>query len=38
MAPDEHYDVALFRLRPSDFGEITHPGGISPAWPLERLD
>ena len=28
------YGAALFRLRPEDFGEITHHGGISPAWPL----
>ena len=28
------YGAALFRLRPEDFGVITHHGGISPAWPL----
>ena len=28
------YGAALFRLRPEDFGEITHFGGISPAWPV----
>src|SRR3954452_9003354 len=28
------YGAALFRLRPGDFGEITHHGGISPAWPI----
>jgi choline dehydrogenase-like flavoprotein len=28
------YGAALFRLRPEDFGEITHHGGLSPAWPL----
>ena len=28
------YGAALFRLRPQDFGEIRHHGGISPAWPL----
>ena len=28
------YGAALFRLRPEDFGEITHHGGISPAWPI----
>ena len=28
------YGAALFRLRPEDFGVITHYGGTSPAWPL----
>jgi choline dehydrogenase-like flavoprotein len=28
------YGAALFRLRPEDFGELRHHGGISPAWPL----
>jgi len=28
------YGAALFRLRPQDFSEIRHHGGISPAWPL----
>ena len=28
------YGAALFRLRERDFGEVTHAGGISPAWPL----
>jgi choline dehydrogenase-like flavoprotein len=28
------YGAALFRLRPSDFGEVVHAGGVSPAWPL----
>ncbi len=28
------YGAALFRLLPGDFGEIRHPAGISPAWPL----
>ncbi|MFZ6872141.1 GMC oxidoreductase [Undibacterium sp. Di27W] len=28
------YGAALFRLRESDFGEIKHHGGISPAWPI----
>jgi choline dehydrogenase-like flavoprotein len=32
------YGAALFRLRPSDFGEITHHGGISPAWPIDYGD
>ena len=29
------YGAALFRLRPEDFGEIRHHGGISPSWPLD---
>jgi len=29
------YGAALFRLRPQDFGEIVHYGGISPAWPID---
>ncbi|HWL98341.1 MAG TPA: GMC family oxidoreductase [Nocardioidaceae bacterium] len=32
------YGAALFRLRPEDFGEITHYGGISPAWPIDYGD
>jgi choline dehydrogenase-like flavoprotein len=32
------YGAALFRLRPADFGEITHHGGISPAWPIDYSD
>jgi len=28
------YGAALFRLRRQDFGELTHDGGISPAWPI----
>jgi choline dehydrogenase-like flavoprotein len=32
------YGAALFRLRPEDFGEITHHGGISPSWPLSYAD
>ena len=32
------YGAALFRLRPEDFGEITHHGGVSPAWPLSYQD
>ena len=28
------YGAALFRLRERDFGEIEHPNGISPAWPV----
>ncbi len=32
------YGAALFRLRPQDFGELRHHGGISPAWPLSYDD
>src|SRR5690606_159097 len=32
------YGAALFRLRPADFTEIRHHGGISPAWPLSYSD
>jgi choline dehydrogenase-like flavoprotein len=34
------YGAALFRLRPEDFGEIRHHGGLSPAWPIsyDRLE
>ncbi len=32
------YGAALFRLRPEDFGEIRHHGGISPAWPIGYSD
>ncbi len=32
------YGAALFRLRPEDFGEIRHHGGVSPAWPLRYED
>jgi choline dehydrogenase-like flavoprotein len=28
------YGAALFRLRPEDFRELRHHGGVSPAWPL----
>jgi choline dehydrogenase-like flavoprotein len=28
------YGAALFRLRQEDFGELKHPGGVSPAWPI----
>ncbi|MBS0386613.1 MAG: GMC family oxidoreductase, partial [Proteobacteria bacterium] len=28
------YGAALFRLRPSDFKEVRHAGGVSPAWPI----
>jgi choline dehydrogenase-like flavoprotein len=29
------YGAALFRLRESDFEEVKHYGGLSPAWPLK---
>ncbi len=32
------YGAALYRLRPEDFGELTHVDGISPAWPLTYDD
>jgi choline dehydrogenase-like flavoprotein len=32
------YGAALFRLRPEDFGELHHHGGLSPAWPLAYDD
>ncbi|WP_371667351.1 GMC family oxidoreductase [Streptomyces sp. NBC_00289] len=32
------YGAALFRLRPEDFGELRHHGGLSPAWPLRYED
>jgi choline dehydrogenase-like flavoprotein len=32
------YGAILFRLRETDFGEVRHRGGISPAWPLRYED
>jgi choline dehydrogenase-like flavoprotein len=32
------YGAALFRLRREDFGELTHAGGLSPAWPISYDD
>jgi choline dehydrogenase-like flavoprotein len=32
------YGAALYRLRPADFGEVTHVDGVSPAWPLSYED
>jgi len=32
------YGAALFRLRKEDFGELTHYGGLSPAWPIRYED
>jgi choline dehydrogenase-like flavoprotein len=28
------WGAALLRMRPSDFGEVRHEGGVSPAWPI----
>jgi choline dehydrogenase-like flavoprotein len=45
--PQSHYNIggatkffgaALFRLRPSDFGELLHEDGFSPAWPISYDD
>lgn len=32
------YGAALFRLHPSDFGDVLHPDGIAPAWPISYDD
>ncbi len=32
------YGAALMRLRESDFTEVRHAGGISPAWPISLAD
>lgn len=32
------YGAALFRLRREDFGQLTHPGGVSPAWPISYAE
>ncbi len=32
------YGAILFRLRETDFGEVRHYGGISPAWPISYED
>ena len=32
------YGAALFRLREADFREVTHAGGVSPAWPIAYED
>jgi len=32
------YGAALLRMRESDFGEVTHHGGISPAWDIKYED
>ncbi|MGH6986363.1 MAG: GMC oxidoreductase [Caulobacteraceae bacterium] len=32
------YGAALFRFRDSDFEEVRHKGGVSPAWPISLTD
>ncbi|HTZ30220.1 MAG TPA: GMC family oxidoreductase [Streptosporangiaceae bacterium] len=32
------YGGALFRLLPADFGEVQHPDGVAPAWPVSYDD
>ena len=32
------YGAVLFRLRDTDFGEVRHADGISPAWPISYHD
>src|SRR5207302_3757707 len=32
------YGAILFRLRESDFREVRHHGGLSPAWPISYDD
>jgi choline dehydrogenase-like flavoprotein len=32
------YGAALLRLLPGDFGEVRHPDGVAPAWPLSYED
>jgi choline dehydrogenase-like flavoprotein len=32
------YGAALFRLAQHDFGDVRHPNGIAPAWPLSYDD
>jgi choline dehydrogenase-like flavoprotein len=32
------YGAALLRMRPRDFGEVKHHGGISPEWPIHYED
>jgi choline dehydrogenase-like flavoprotein len=32
------YGAALLRMRETDFGEVTHHGGISPAWDIKYED
>lgn len=32
------YGAALIRMRESDFGQVDHAGGVSPAWPIRYSD
>ncbi len=32
------YGAALMRMRGTDFGEVRHAGGVSPAWPVSLTD
>lgn len=32
------YGAALLRMRPQDFGEVKHHGGLSPEWPIRYED
>lgn len=32
------WGAATLRLRPSDFGEVRHGGGVSPAWPIDHAE
>ncbi|MDE1920202.1 MAG: GMC family oxidoreductase [Candidatus Omnitrophica bacterium] len=32
------YGAALLRMRPADFGQVRHHGGISPGWPISYED
>ena len=32
------YGAALIRMRQTDFGEVRHHGGVSPAWPIRYED
>lgn len=32
------YGAALMRFRKGDFSEQPHPGGVSPAWPIDYAD
>lgn len=32
------YGAALLRMRETDFGEVRHHGGMSPAWPISYSD
>lgn len=32
------WGAATLRMRPSDFGEVRHHGGLSPAWPIDYAE